>query len=105
MASTRIFVRMISGITRSPEAFGSGFFSRRVRMTSTRSFGRMKPPAAVSGEISVDIARILATEIVIAADTLMDDIHDLALAYHWSEEAILALAPVRRRGYLQRLRG
>src|ERR1700721_962725 len=49
---------MILGITRSPEAFGSGFFSRRIRMTSTRSFGRMKPPAPVSGEISVDIARI-----------------------------------------------
>jgi hypothetical protein len=56
-------------------------------------------------DASVDIARILATEIVIEADTLMDDIHDLALAYHWSEEAILALAPVRRRAYLQRLRG
>jgi hypothetical protein len=55
-------------------------------------------------EAPVDIARILASEIEAAADTLMDDIHDLALAYHWSEEAILALAPARRRAYLQRLR-
>jgi len=53
----------------------------------------------------IDIARVLATEIGAAADTLMDDIHDLALAYHWSEESILALAPARRSGYLQRLRG
>lgn len=53
----------------------------------------------------IDIARILASEVEAAADALMDDIHDLALAYHWSEDAILALAPVRRRAYLQRLRG
>ena len=32
--------------------------SRRVRMTSTRSFGRMKPPAPVSGEICVETARM-----------------------------------------------
>ena len=36
----------------------SGFFSRLVRRTSTRSLGRMKPPAPVSGEISVEIARM-----------------------------------------------
>ena len=30
----------------------------RERMTSTRSFGRMKPPAPVSGEISVETARM-----------------------------------------------
>src|ERR1700678_310076 len=53
-----MFESLTSEITRSPAAFGSGFFSRRVRMTSTRSFGRMKPPAPVSGEISVDMARI-----------------------------------------------
>jgi len=53
----------------------------------------------------IDIARALGAEVEAAADTLMDDIHDLALSYHWSEEAILALAPARRRGYLQRLRG
>jgi hypothetical protein len=52
----------------------------------------------------VDIARILATEIVLAADTLLDEVHDLALAYHWSEDAILELTPTRRRAYLARLR-
>jgi hypothetical protein len=53
----------------------------------------------------IDIARALGAEVEAAADTLMDEIHDLALSYHWSEEAILALAPARRRAYLQRLRG
>ena len=58
-----------------------------------------------SWDAPIDIARTLAAEVEAAADTLMDDIHDLALSYHWSEEAILALAPGRRRAYLQRLRG
>ena len=40
-----------------PPAF-SASRSRRDRITSTRSFGRMKPPAPVSGEISVETARM-----------------------------------------------
>lgn len=52
----------------------------------------------------VDIARVLSTDIEAAADTLMDDIHDIALAYHWSEADILALPSTRRSAYLQRLR-
>src|ERR1700761_8517705 len=34
-----------------------GSFRRRVSSTSTRSLGRIKPPAPVSAEISVDTAR------------------------------------------------
>ena len=52
----------------------------------------------------VDIAQMLTTEIEAAADTLLDDVHDLALAFHWSEAAILALPATRRRAYLERLR-
>ena len=52
-----MLLRMISAWTRSGP-FLSGFFSRFDRMTSTRSFGRMKPPAPVSGEISVETARM-----------------------------------------------
>lgn len=51
----------------------------------------------------VDIAGVLAGEIEGAADTLLDEIHLLAQAYHWSESAILALGPERRRAYLARL--
>ena len=39
-------------------AIGTRCFSRFDRTTSTRSFGRMKPPAPVSAEISVDTARM-----------------------------------------------
>ena len=52
-----MLARMISDWTTSAPLL-SGFFSRLERMTSTRSFGRMKPPAPVSGEISVEIARM-----------------------------------------------
>ena len=48
---------MISELTTSAP-LRSGFFSRLERITSTRSFGRMKPPAPVSGEISVEMARM-----------------------------------------------
>jgi hypothetical protein len=44
---------MISDLTTSGEPGSAAFFSRLERMTSTRSLGRMKPPAPVSGEISV----------------------------------------------------
>src|ERR1700682_1519043 len=49
---------MISEMTISDEPDRSGFLSRLERITSTRSLGRMKPPAPVSGEISVETARM-----------------------------------------------
>src|SRR5450631_2832116 len=54
---------MISELMMSAEPDLSGFLSRFERITSTRSFGRMKPPAPVSGEISVEMARIPAGRI------------------------------------------
>ncbi|HEX8380447.1 MAG TPA: hypothetical protein VF619_07860 [Allosphingosinicella sp.] len=53
----------------------------------------------------IDMARILAADITAASEMLIDDIHELAAAYHWSEAQILALAPERRLAYLKRLRG
>ena len=53
-----MLVRMISELTTSGAPVRSGFLSRLERMTSTRSLGRMKPPAPVSGEISVETARM-----------------------------------------------
>ena len=58
IARTRTFDRMISELTISGAPLRSGFFSRFERITSTRSLGRMKPPAPVSGEISVETARM-----------------------------------------------
>lgn len=60
---------------------------------------------ATPWDAPMDIARILAADIAAASETLIDDIHELAAAYHWSEAEILALAPERRLAYLKRLRG
>src|SRR6202158_554948 len=49
---------MISELTTSGGAVRSVFFSLFERLTSSRSLRRMKPPAPVSGEISVEIARM-----------------------------------------------
>jgi hypothetical protein len=51
----------------------------------------------------LDIADIFAGEIEGAADALLDEIHQLAREYHWSETAILALSQERRSAYLARL--
>ncbi len=40
-----------------------------------------------------------------AATGLFDQVHELALAYHWSEPAILGLDRRRRLGYVERVRG
>src|SRR5262249_39810192 len=54
IASTRTSLRIVALTCDStPEAF-SASRSRRDRITSTRSFGRMKPPAPLSAEISVE---------------------------------------------------
>ena len=37
-------------------------------------------------------------------ERLIDDVHKLAAVYHWSEEAICALPPRRRRAYLARIK-
>lgn len=61
------------------------------------------PKCDCDWDAPVDIAGVLAGEIEGAADMLLDEIHLLAQAYHWSEAAILALGPERRRAYLARL--
>src|SRR5262249_31074211 len=58
IARTRTSVRIVSLVWASMPVAFSVSRSRRVRSTSTRSLGRMKPPAPVSGEISVEMARM-----------------------------------------------
>jgi hypothetical protein len=40
-----------------------------------------------------------------ASSGLFAELHEVAFAYHWSEEAILALGRRRRRGYVELIRG
>jgi hypothetical protein len=50
-----------------------------------------------------DPAAFLLLEIDAYAVQLLDDVHQLALAYGWSERDILAMRPSRRRRYLERV--
>jgi hypothetical protein len=61
------------------------------------------PECGVAVSIPLDLeARCLA---LLAAEQprLIDDIHALATAYHWSEAEIIAIPPARRRQYLARI--
>ena len=52
-----------------------------------------------------DIASFLWTEICVAAERLLGDVHLLAMAYGWSEADVLAVGPHRRQYYLQAVGG
>lgn len=53
--------------------------------------------------LDLDIARFLWIEVRSAARRLLDEIHQLASAYGWSEQAVAAMAPRRRAAYLEML--
>jgi hypothetical protein len=54
---------------------------------------------------TLDVAAAVWAEIAAASWRLMAEIADLAAAFGWSEQAILALSPARRRAYLALARG
>lgn len=61
------------------------------------------PECGAGTNVPLDLeARCLA---LLAAERprLLDDIHALAIAYHWSEAEIMAIPPDRRRHYLARI--
>jgi hypothetical protein len=51
--------------------------------------------------LDLDIGRFLWTEVRRAATRLLGDVHTLAAAYGWSEQAILDLSAGRRAAYLE----
>jgi hypothetical protein len=52
----------------------------------------------------LDIERFLFEALGAWAEQTLDEVHDLARAYAWSEAQILSLSPARRRDYLSRVR-
>lgn len=61
------------------------------------------PACGHAWEETFDIARFLAEDLAAAGRRLLDEVHVMALAYHWTERDILALPAARRRHYLGRL--
>lgn len=67
---------------------------------------RLQLQCAACGGRSVldfDVVRYLLREIGVAARRLMGEIHELALAYGWSEAAIVGMSGARRAAYLEML--
>ena len=52
-------------------------------------------------ETPLDICSWLWTEVDRRAQTLLHEVHRLALAYGWEEQSILAMSPTRRAAYLE----
>jgi hypothetical protein len=62
------------------------------------------PGCATTQELHLDIVHFFWAEVRQSAARLLDEVHELASTYGWSEEEILALSPERRRAYLERVR-
>ena len=59
------------------------------------------PSCGVTAEYEFDVAQFLWAELEAEAMRLLRDVHVLARAYGWREDAILAMHPLRRRAYLE----
>jgi hypothetical protein len=53
--------------------------------------------------LDLDVARFLLREVAAAARRLMEEIHELASAYGWSESAIASMSAARRAAYMEML--
>lgn len=62
------------------------------------------PECGESFDQVLDLASFLWSELESRAKLLMREVHELALAYRWSESEILALSPMRRNFYLEMVR-
>lgn len=58
------------------------------------------PSCSTSFSTIFDAASFLLQELDARASTLFEEVHALALHYHWSEREILAMAPSRRERYI-----
>jgi hypothetical protein len=61
------------------------------------------PECGGDNQLPLDLEALCLSLLAQEGPRLLDQIHRLALAYHWSEAEILAISPARRREYLARL--
>ncbi len=62
------------------------------------------PDCGAETEIGFDLQRFALERLEQRQRRLLDEIHLIASAYHWSEAELVALTPVRRAQYLARIR-
>lgn len=62
------------------------------------------PDCGSEVDLDVDARGIALAELGFLAGTVLDEVHLIAAAYHWSEQAILDLPSARRAAYAERVR-
>jgi hypothetical protein len=63
------------------------------------------PACGVDAAAELDVVALLAARVADDARDLLVEVADLARAYGWSQESILAMSPTRRGTYLDLVRG
>jgi hypothetical protein len=62
------------------------------------------PECGATVGLDVDVRELCLEELVFLAGGVLDEVHLLASAYHWSEQDILGMTSRRRAGYAERVR-
>lgn len=62
------------------------------------------PACGEANDFTLDAGDLLWEALCARVEHLLDDVHDLARAYGWSQAEVLALSPAARQGYLRRVR-
>jgi hypothetical protein len=109
--ASALFARCVVNATRGGEAVAARDLTPAFRAAAASALagaGVEAPATDLScGECGhawrapIDIARTLLADLDDWARRLLDDVHRLASAYHWSERDILGLPPRRRLFYLE----
>jgi hypothetical protein len=115
-ARARLLARCILKATRDDDAaIPPGNLSPEAIAATTARMGELDPQADVALAVDCpscahgwnepfDIVTFLWSELAVWARRLLEDVHQLATAYGWSERDILVLSPARRNAYLEMLR-
>jgi hypothetical protein len=62
------------------------------------------PGCGSAQSVPVDVPTLLWAEVRHAAQRLLQEVHEIAWAYGWAEDAILAMSPGRRQAYIDMVR-
>jgi len=107
-ARALLLARTVSPTEKASTALERSDWLERFERLNASAEIRCMLPCAECGRrpvLDLDIASFLWREVALAARRLLAEIHRLARAYGWSEQAILAMSATRRATYLEMLEG
>lgn len=102
---TELLERCVRGTTRARAARAVERALETVAPTLRADVAGNCPECKASIQLEVDARELCLTELRFLAATVYDDVNLIASVYHWSEDAILGLASMRRRRYADLIAG